>query len=57
MTKNGPLQAEISKYWYQSVFLKKIIFKKIDGVGPVDNRASPNQLSHFVKNIYITYDT
>ena len=52
MTKIAPLQAEISKYWVATRFNKKNI-EKLDGVGPVDNRASINQLSHFVKkNIY-----
>ena len=45
----------------QHVFNKKNI-EKLDGVGPVEYRASINQLSHFVKkNIYdighITHDT
>ena len=48
MTQNGPLQAEISKYWVSKRFNKKKI-KKLDGVGPVDNRASTNQFSHLKK--------
>ena len=31
---------------------------KIDGVGPVDNRPSPDWLNHFIKkNIYKKWDT
>ena len=32
---------------------------KLDGVGPVDNRASTNVLSHFVKKyiLHVTHDT
>ena len=58
MTQNGPLQAEISKYWVSKDFDKKNI-KKLDGVGPVDNRASTNQLSHFVKKyiLHMTHNT
>ena len=51
MTQNGPIQAEIVNIVYQSVFNKKKILKP-DGVGPVDNRASTKQLSHFVKKKY-----
>ena len=31
--------------------------ENLDVVGPVNNRASINQLSQFVNKIYITYDT
>ena len=43
------------KYW-SYIFLKdlmnnqrKLMFKKLDGVGPVDNRPSPNKLHRIVK--------
>ena len=34
----------------QSFERTSLIYKKLDGVGPVDNRPSPNKLHHFVKN-------
>ena len=54
MTKIAPLQVEISKYWVSTRLLLQEKVLKLDGVGPVDNRASTDQLSHFVskKNIY-----
>ena len=56
MTQNGPLQAEISKYWVATRFNKKNI-EKLDGVGSVDNRVLIIQLSHFVKKNYILHMT
>ena len=30
--------------------------KKLDGVGPVDNRPSTNKLHHFVRKLHVTHD-
>ena len=43
-------------------FTPSLLIDKLDGVGPVDNRPSPNELHHFVeekkkKKKYLTPDT
>jgi hypothetical protein len=34
---------------FNLVFLKVVVKKKLDGVGPVDNRPSTDKLHHFVR--------
>ena len=56
MTKNGPLQADLVYIGYHAFLIRKV--KKLDGVGPVDNKPSTNKLNQFVFffRIYVTHD-
>ena len=53
-SSTGPIRARICP-------VELGLYRKLDGVGPVDNRPSPNKIRHFVKKkikkIHVTPDT